>query len=118
MSQVAEPHCPFCRIVAGKTDTPLLYQDEWVTAFPDIRPVAPLHVLIVPNEHLESLNQVESRHEPVLGRMLYVARLLAERQGVEKSGYRVVINTGPHAGQSVFHLHLHLIAGRPMSFRF
>ncbi|MDT8898381.1 histidine triad nucleotide-binding protein [Thermanaerothrix sp. 4228-RoL] len=109
--------CPFCRIVRGETDTRILYQDDLVTAFPDIRPIAPYHFLIVPNVHLESVNEVEPAHEAALGRMFSVARRLAEDYHVTHSGYRLIVNTGPHAGQSVFHLHMHFIAGRHMPFR-
>lgn len=110
-------HCPFCRIVHGQTDTPILYQDDLVTAFPDIRPIAPYHFLIVPNVHLESVNEVEPAHEAALGRMFSVARRLAEEHRIAHSGYRLIVNTGPDAGQSVFHLHMHFIAGRHMPFR-
>ncbi len=117
MTDVWMEACPFCRIVRGQTDTRILYQDDLVTAFPDIRPIAPLHFLIVPNVHLESVNAVEAGHEAALGRMFTVARHLAETYHVTQSGYRLIVNTGPHAGQSVFHLHMHFIAGRHMPFR-
>ena len=89
-----------------------------MTAFFDVRPITPVHILVVPNQHLESINQVSPNDEQLLGHMITVARQLAHDQQLENSGYRLVINTGPDAGQSVFHLHLHLIGGRHMPFHF
>ena len=106
------PDCIFCKIIAGQVDGKLIYHDEEVTAFQDAHPVTPVHVLIVPNKHIASLNELEESDAHLIGKMTLIARQIAHEQGVDKSGYRLVINTGPHAGQSVFHLHLHLIAGR------
>lgn len=103
--------CPFCRILNGELQTTILYHDELVTAFPDYSPIAPVHLLIVPNKHLESVNALTPADEPILGRMLTVANKLAAEHGVSKSGYRLVVNTGPNARQSVMHLHMHLIGG-------
>lgn len=111
-------HCIFCQIASGKIPATQLYQDEWVTAFEDRNPIAPVHFLVVPNHHITSVNDVTDADEGVLGRLVTVARRLAEEKGVQTSGYRLVINTGPDAGQSVFHLHLHVIGGRKMPFRF
>ncbi len=110
--------CPFCRIIAGQAPAEILYRDERVTAFRDARPVAPVHVLIVPNEHIDSINDVSVEQESLLGHLNRVAARLAQQLNVDRSGYRLVINTGPDAGQSVFHLHMHLIAGRHLPFRF
>jgi len=96
----------------------VLYQDDLVTAFEDLHPIAPVHFLVVPNYHIISVNEVTGADEGVLGRMVTVARKLAQEKGVQTSGYRLVMNTGPDAGQSVFHLHLHVIGGRKMPFRF
>ena len=112
------PVCPFCKIIQGETDAEILYQDDSVTAFHDIHPITPVHILVVPNRHMESLNGVGVEDEPVLGHMVTVARQLAAQAGLDQSGYRLVINTGPDAGQSVFHLHIHIIGGRQMPFRF
>jgi histidine triad (HIT) family protein len=87
-----------------------------VTAFHDIHPVAPIHILIIPNKHLHSLNSISSEDEPLLGHLFSVACKIAHTEGIEQSGYRLIINTGPDAGQAVFHLHLHLIGGRRMRF--
>ncbi len=110
--------CIFCLITAGALPTSLLYQDEWVTAFEDLHPIAPVHFLVVPNRHITSVNEVEPADENLLGHLVTVAKRLARQKGVQESGYRLVINTGPDAGQSVFHLHLHVIGGRKMPFRF
>jgi histidine triad (HIT) family protein len=106
------PDCIFCKIIGGLVDGNLLYQDEEVTAFQDAHPVTPVHVLIVPNKHIASLNELGESDAHLIGKMTLIARQIAREQGVDKSGYRLVINTGSHAGQSVFHLHLHLIAGK------
>jgi histidine triad (HIT) family protein len=95
-----------------------MYHDELVTAFHDTRPVTPVHILVVPNQHIASINDIGEQDEPILGHMILIARKLAKEAGVENSGYRLVFNTGPDAGQSVFHIHLHLIGGRHMPFRF
>jgi histidine triad (HIT) family protein len=106
------PDCIFCGIITGQLDGKILYHDDEITAFQDAHPVTPVHVLIVPNKHIASLNELEESDAQLIGKMTLVARQIAREQGVDQSGYRLVINTGPHAGQSVFHLHLHLIAGR------
>jgi histidine triad (HIT) family protein len=94
----------------------MLYQDEQVTAFRDIHPVAPTHVLIIPNQHVASVNDLTPEDEQVVGRMFSIARMLAEQEGIHQSGYRLIVNTGPHSGQLVFHLHLHLIGGQRMRY--
>lgn len=111
-------NCQFCKIIAGQAQAEILYKDELLTAFQDAHPIAPVHVLIVPNEHIVSNNDVTREHELVLGHMVVVAGRLAEQLKVQHSGYRLVINTGPDAGQSVFHLHMHLIGGRHLPFSF
>lgn len=115
---MSEADCIFCRIVAGEAPAAYVYRDKAITAFHDLHPVAPIHILVVPNRHIDSLNQIAASDAGELGRLLEVARDLACQFGVEQRGYRLVINTGADAGQSVFHLHLHLIAGRKMPFRF
>lgn len=110
--------CIFCKILQRTAHAEILYRDELVTAFEDIHPVAPVHVLVIPNRHIESLNSATGEDEPVLGHMITIARDLAKEKQVEESGYRLVINTGPDAGQSVFHVHLHMIGGQYLPFRF
>jgi histidine triad (HIT) family protein len=106
--------CLFCRIIAGTAPGDILYRDEQVTAFRDIHPAAPVHVLIVPNKHIASINGLEEADDQISGRLLRTARLLAEELGISQAGYRVIINTGADGGQVIHHLHLHLLGGRSM----
>jgi histidine triad (HIT) family protein len=106
--------CIFCKIIAGKSPHQLLYQDELVSAFRDHRPVAPVHVLVVPNKHIASVNDLTPEDEALMGHLVNVARELARQEGVDHSGYRLVVNTGPQGGQGVYHIHLHLLGGRQM----
>lgn len=106
------PDCIFCRILAGTLPGQIVYRDDLVTAFRDARPQAPTHVLVVPNDHLESVADLGREHGDLLARMLVVANEVAHQEGVEDSGFRLVFNRGPDGGQSVDHLHLHLLGGR------
>jgi len=106
--------CVFCRIVAGQQDSDVLYHDDEITAFRDIRPQAPTHVLIVPNEHVSSVMQLLERDSALLAKMFSKAHDVAEAAGIADRGYRLVINTGPDAGQVVDHLHLHVLGGKAM----
>jgi len=106
--------CIFCRIIAAEARSEMLYQDDQITAFRDIHPVAPIHVLIVPNRHIASVNDLAPEDELLLGRMFTATRQLAEQEGIRDSGYRLIVNTGAHGGQVVCHLHLHLIGGQRM----
>lgn len=108
--------CLFCRIVSGEEVADVVYSDESVVAFRDIRPVAPVHILIIPARHMASLDDLQDIDAGLLDRMTSVARDVAARESVDSSGYRLVINTGMDAGQSVFHLHMHLIGGRRMGW--
>lgn len=102
----------FSKIIAREIPADILYQDELVTAFRDISPQAPTHILIVPNREIPTLNDVTDADELALGRMLTVAKKLAAEQGIDQSGYRLIINCGEHGGQEVYHVHLHLLGGR------
>lgn len=108
--------CVFCSIIAGDSPASILYRDERVVGFRDLHPVAPIHDLIVPVRHIASLDHVQAEEEGVLTSLLMAARLLAAQEGLSKGGYRLVLNTGQGAGQSVFHLHLHLLGGRAMQW--
>ncbi len=108
--------CVFCRIIEGKAPAKVYYRDEHVMAFQDIHPVAPVHILIVPIKHIESLNAMTEEDKPLIGHLFWVARQLAVEQGIAHSGYRSIINTGRDSGQAVFHLHLHLIGGQRVRF--
>lgn len=107
--------CVFCRIARGEAPAGIVYQDEDVTAFHDINPCAPVHILIVPNQHVTGMSQVEPEDAALLGKLFVVARLLAEQQDTV-DGYRLVVNNGHRGGQSVFHLHVHLLGGRLFSW--
>jgi histidine triad (HIT) family protein len=109
MSQEA---CIFCRIIQRDLPAKFVYEDESVVAFEDLHPQAPVHVLVVPRKHLASLNEMAEQDESLVGRLFAVAARLARQKAVDETGYRAVINTGSGAGQSVFHLHLHLLGGR------
>jgi histidine triad (HIT) family protein len=108
--------CPFCRIVAGELPAKVLRQTDHVVAFRDINPQAPTHILIVPKEHLRSLEEIDEGHAPLLVEMIQAAVQLARAEGVDRSGWRLVANTGADAGQSVDHLHFHLLGGRRMAW--
>lgn len=108
--------CVFCKIVAGQIPAKLLYQDEHLTAFHDINPQAPVHVLIIPNRHVESLASLGAEDAEAAGRLLAIAHQLAQATGVDQSGYRVVFNVGPDAGMAVYHLHAHLLGGRRLGW--
>jgi len=106
--------CHFCKIVSDEAKATIVYRDDQVTAFRDIHPVAPTHILIVPNKHIESVNTRVSEDEQLIGHLFSVAGQLANEAGISQSGYRMIINTGPDGGQTIYHLHLHLIGGRRM----
>jgi|SRR5258706_10421266 histidine triad (HIT) family protein len=105
-----DPNCVFCKIVAGQIPSKKVYEDSELIAFHDIHPWAPVHVLIVPREHVASLSDVDASHEQWLGKMLLLAPRLMKELGVT-NGYRTVINTGPDGGQEVYHLHMHVFGG-------
>ncbi len=104
----------FAKIIAGELPADVVYRDDLVTAFRDINPLAPTHILIVPNKIIPTVNDLTEDDERVAGRMFLVARKLAEQEGIAESGYRLLVNCNAHGGQEVFHLHMHLIGGRPL----
>lgn len=108
--------CLFCRIIAGEIPADVVHTDDRSVAFRDINPQAPTHVLVIPREHIESLDDASARDEAMLGHLLRVAARVANQEGLSESGYRTVINTGAGAGQAVFHLHLHVLGGREFSW--
>jgi histidine triad (HIT) family protein len=113
---MAEQDCLFCRIIAGEVPADIVHQDERSIAFRDTNPQAPVHVLVIPREHMDSLDDASQRDEALLGHLLRVAARIANDQGLSESGYRTVINTGAGVGQSIFHLHVHVLGGRGMSW--
>ena len=106
--------CIFCKIVSGEMPGTIIYQDDDVTVFRDIHPVAPIHLLLVPNKHIASVNEVLPEDEPMMGRLFTLARELAKKEGINEDGYRLIVNTGAHGGQVVHHLHMHLMGGQRM----
>ena len=106
--------CIFCKIVAGQIPSNKLYEDEDVMAFEDVNPQAPVHVLVIPKEHVPTLDDAKPEHAAVLGKLLLVGAQIARDKGVSESGYRSIINCRQSAGQVVFHLHLHIMGGRAM----
>ena len=104
----------FSKIVAGEIPADIVYRDELVTAFRDIQPAAPTHILIVPNREIPTVNDLADEDEALAGHMMIVARDLAKREGIAESGYRLIINCNRDGNQEVFHLHLHLVGGRPL----
>ena len=106
--------CIFCKIIAGEIPSTQVYNDELVTAFRDINPASPTHVLIIPNGHIPSVNDLTVDDEQLMGHLITVARQIAVQEGIAESGYRLILNTGPDGGQEVFHLHLHLLGGQKM----
>lgn len=107
--------CIFCKIVEGKIPSTAVYQDDLTYAFADIGPKAPVHILIVPREHIGSLGEADKSKRPLLGHLLWVASEIARDKGLAK-GFRVVVNSGEEGGQTVDHLHLHLLGGRAMTW--
>lgn len=110
-----DPNCLFCKIVAHEIPSTTIFEDEELYVFPDIHPKAPVHLLIIPKEHiLRSVAEMEASHTELLGRMIYRAKIVAEQHGIDADGYRLVFNVRHHAGQEVDHIHLHMLGGQPL----
>ena len=108
--------CIFCKVVDGQIPSARVFEDEHCIAFDDIGPQAPTHILIVPREHFDSLDTATSARQSLLGHLMLVAAQISRTKGIAEDGYRVVINTNKDGGQTVFHLHVHLLGGRPFVF--
>jgi histidine triad (HIT) family protein len=106
-----EKNCIFCQIAQGQTDTQMLYQSDTLVVFKDINPHAPLHLLLVPKKHIRSVNDLTDADQEILAELILVAKEMAKKQGVDKSGYKLLYNVEKGGGQLIFHLHLHLIGG-------
>jgi len=104
--------CLFCRILEGEIPADVIYQSDTALAFRDINPQAPTHVLIIPREHISTINDMNADHEALIGSLFSAAKEIAKREGLADDGYRVVMNCNEAAGQTVFHIHLHLLGGR------
>ena len=108
--------CLFCKIIDGEIPGDIVYENDSVLAFNDINPIAPVHILIIPKEHIATLNDLEEKHTQTMGELFLAAKKIASEKGFSESGYRTVFNCNKDAQQTVFHIHLHLIAGRQMTW--
>ena len=108
--------CLFCRMAAGEITPDIVYEDEEILAFRDINPQAPLHVQVIPRRHIATVNDLTGRDAGLVGRLVLIAKGIAAEEGVDEAGYRLVANCNPDAGQSVFHLHVHLLGGRRLGW--
>jgi histidine triad (HIT) family protein len=113
---MSEQSCLFCRIVAKEIPAEFVYQDDGAVVIRDLNPQAPTHLLVIPKRHIDSLDDASQKEEALLGHLLRVAARVANAEGLAEGGYRTVINNGAGAGQSVFHLHVHVLGGRPMNW--
>ncbi|QKJ86784.1 purine nucleoside phosphoramidase [Paramixta manurensis] len=104
----------FSKIIRGEIPADIVYQDDLVTAFRDISPKAPTHVLIIPNVVITTTNEVQPEHEQALGRLFTVAAKIAKQEGIAEDGYRLIVNCNRHGGQEVYHIHMHLVGGHPL----
>lgn len=114
--QTIMPETIFSKIIARKIPAAIVYEDDRALAFRDINPKAPVHILIIPKQDIERVSEATAADEPLLGHLLTVAAEVAQKEGVDGTGYRLVINVGAHAGESVPHLHVHLLGGRPLGW--
>lgn len=108
--------CLFCKMVSGEIKPDTVYEDEHVLAFRDINPQAPTHVLVIPREHIATLNDLDEQHANTIGRMTLAAARIAGQEGFATNGYRTVMNCNADGGQTVFHIHMHVLGGRPMNW--
>jgi histidine triad (HIT) family protein len=106
--------CIFCRIITGELPGTIVFHDEQLTAFRDLNPAAPTHILIVPNRHIDSVNMLAEEDEQLIGHLFITAKQIAAQEGIAESGYRLIVNTNAHGGQTIFHLHMHLLGGARM----
>ena len=104
-------NCLFCKIIKGEIPSEKVYEDDEILAFKDIHPAAPVHILVIPKKHIDSIAMLEKQDEPLVGRIYSVINKIAEEQGVKEDGFRVIVNCGRDGGQEVMHLHFHLLAG-------
>lgn len=111
---MSEEKCLFCRIAAGEIPAEVVQEDDDLIAFRDVNPQAPTHILIIPRRHIPSVDALATDSAGIMGKLFLAARTLAREEGIADGGYRMVVNAGPDAGQSVFHIHLHLLGGREM----
>ena len=108
--------CLFCKMVSGEIQPDVVFEDGDVLAFRDVNPQAPVHVLVIPKIHIATTNELTPEHAGLVGKMVLAARQIAADEGIAEPGYRMVMNCNPEAGQSVYHIHLHMLGGRPMNW--
>lgn len=108
--------CIFCKIISGDIPGDIVYQDDDVLAFRDLNPQAPTHILVIPRKHISTLNDLQADDAELVGNMYLAAKNIADEEGIAEAGYRTVMNCNAQAGQTVFHIHLHVLGGRPMSW--
>ena len=111
-----DSNCLFCKIIDHKIPSKLVHSDEFAVAFEDINPQAPTHILIVPNKHISDIQRMNEEDRELIGHLFFIAQKLAVQLGLVEGGYRLIINNGKDAGQAVFHIHLHLLAGRAFAW--
>lgn len=111
-----EANCLFCKILKKEIPAKVVFENDHVLAFQDIRPVAPTHVLVIPREHITRLDEAKPENATIIGQVMLGAGAVAKQLGLSQEGFRVVLNNGEHAGQSVFHIHAHVLGGRPLSW--
>ena len=109
-------NCLFCKILEGEIPADIVFENDDVLAFRDVNPEAPTHILIIPRQHISTVNDLTDNHELIMGKLFSVAKIIAAREGVSDDGYRMVVNCNEKAGQTVFHIHMHLLAGRSMTW--
>lgn len=107
--------CTFCKISNGELPTKIVYQDKHITAFSDLHPITPVHILIIPKKHIASVTELKPEHEKIAGKMIMAAKKIAEELKINKDGYKLLIRVGKHGGQEIEHLHLHLLGGAPLA---
>ena len=110
-----DDNCIFCKIIKGEIPSTKMYEDEEILAFKDINPTAPIHILVIPKKHIQSLAHMETGDEQIIAKIYKVINMLAEEHGVKEKGYRVIVNCGEDGGQEVVHLHFHLLAGKKLN---
>jgi len=113
---VVDTDCLFCRIAQGEIPAEVVHSDPDVMAFRDIHPQAPTHILVIPRKHIPSVSELAAEDVDLMGKLFLVAKELAKEEGIDEEGFRMVVNAGPGAGQTVFHIHLHLLGGRAMGW--
>lgn len=109
---MSDPNCIFCKIIARNIPSKIVYEDDFAVAFEDVNPQAPVHILVVPRKHLSEIHSMTEADREVVGHLFLTAKQVAENKGLDAKGYRMVINNGAGAGQTVFHVHLHILSGR------